>query len=1182
MVPHATLQRGPSKGGGMRGHFLRWGRPVMLVAAMLLIAAPAGAQVDTGTIFGTVKDESGAVLPGATVTITHEGQAFTLTTVTRQDGTYVFTPIRTGAYSIDVEFQGFKKGVRKGVNVGLQQQAVVDFALQPGGLTEELVVTADAPLLQTGSGTVGETLTGEFLQRAPVIRDYTVLARLAPGVVPPQPGARAPLMFAANGVRPAQNNYLLDGIDNNTSNVDFLSGVAYIVRPPIDAVDEIKILTSSFSAEYGRAGGAVFNATLKSGTSQLRGTAWEAYRNETLNANDFFANRAGLKKGDYLSNQFGFTAGGPGIGTKMFWFADYEGTLIKQARTWVTTVPTVAQRASGFTDFADLITLQSGTFPANDVFGRTFPRGTVFDPATTRQLQAGQLDSITGLVATRSGFVRDPFPNNRIPAARIDPNALRLMQLYPEANQPGLNNNYVVNRDNADDTHSFDIRIDHNFSSNDRFFARYSFSDNHKIRPSPFDGDGDGGGFNEGDEKVRVNGFAASHTHMFSPTLINEARFGVSREHTNRLQPNGDDLSDIPGRYGILGIPQVAGNGGLPTLNIGGLSMLGHAGWVVSERFSNTTQFSDNLTKVYKSHTFKAGYMYQDIFFGSTQPPYARGEYNWDGRYTSIVNQTDASTARVNVLLAQVASMVPGGVDSLGGLNAIRVSPFGDVDAFKSYHGAYAQDSWRLTPKLTVNYGLRWDYFSREQEREAEQSNMVPGPPARYLIPAEWRSKTLSQSFLTNLARDGIELVYTDEYGSGLGLMPKNNFAPRLDAAYQLAQRYVVRAGYGLFYGAFENRGGNPSLGYNYPFQFTLLYQSPNDTAPNRLPDGSLVGLDARTRIVLDSTNVNANGLSMRGVEFDYQTPRYHNYNVMLQAEVIPNHSVEIGYVGTRGRHLETFTGMNNVQRLLPPGTDPQPHVQWPSFARGSLLIRTVGVSSYDALQTRFERRFHGGLAFRLTYTLSDSKTNAGDSLSGGGVGGLRAPDVVGWDLENDIGRSGFHTKHALIFSGSADLPGKGAIFGDWRASWVMSVYSGQAQTIGCSITTGAGTGCYALVVGDPYAGSHDVNQFYNPEAFADPSVVTAIGQTDFAPLGGKRSQVTGPPLRQLDMALAKQFRVGGHRRMEVRTEVVNLTNTPAFNLPGSLNFRDARNFASITSMRNVPRQIQIGAKLFW
>ncbi len=579
---------------------------LLVVMLLVFLAAPASAQVDTGSILGTVKDQSGGVLPGATVTITHEGQGFNLTSVTRGDGSYVFTPIRTGAYVIEVEFPGFKKGVRRGVTISIQQQVNVDFSLEPGAIAEAVTVTAESPLLQTNTGTVGETLTSGNIENLPINgRDYTVLARLVAGVVPPQQGSRALLMFSANGVRPAQNNYLLDGIDNNTSNVDFLSCVAYIVKPPVDAVDEIKILTSSFSAEYGRACGAVLNTTLKSGTNQFRGSAWEFNRNDALNANDFFANRAGIKKGEYLSNQYGFTAGGPVVGSKTFWFADYEGSLIKQARTWVRSVPTELQRSSGFTNYADLISLQSGVV-GTDILGRPFARGTVFDPATTRQLQVGQVDPLTGLVATRAGFVRDAFAGNRIPANRLNANALKLMQLYPAPNQPGLNNNYVVNRTNADDTHAFDIRVDHNFSSNDRFFARYSFSDNHKVRPSPFEGDGDGGGFNEGDEKVRVNGFAASHTHVISPTLINEARFGLSREHTNRLQPGGDDTSDLPGKYGILGVPQLNGNGGLPSIRpgtvnaTGALSTLGHDGWVVSERFSNTAQFSDNLTKVYK------------------------------------------------------------------------------------------------------------------------------------------------------------------------------------------------------------------------------------------------------------------------------------------------------------------------------------------------------------------------------------------------------------------------------------------------------------------------------------------------------------------------------------------------------------------------------------------------------
>jgi len=1151
--------------------------------ALGVIVAPASAQVDTGAILGTVQDATGAVVPGARVVITHEGQSLTLTTETRADGTYIFTPIRTGRYTVVVEFQGFKKSVRHGIEVTIQRQAVVDFVLAPGEIAETLVVTADAPLLQTRSGTVGESFRSDVIENLPLIgRDYTFLARLTAGVVPNAQGARSPLSFAANGVKPAQNNYMLDGIDNNNSNVDFLSGVSYVIKPPVDAIDEIRILTSSFSAEYGRAGGAVLNATLKSGSNEYHGSAWEFHRNDRFNANNFFANRAGLPKAEFNSNQFGLTVGGPLVKDKTFWFADYEGTLIQSPRTWLTTVPTARQRDSGFTDFSDLIELQSGTI-GPDVLGRTLPRGTVFDPATTRLVQQGQVDPVSGGVALSTGYVRDPFPGNRIPAGRIDPDALRLMQLFPAPNQPGLNDNFGVNRDNTDDTHSFDIRIDHNFSANDRVFVRYSFSDNKKVRPSPFDGDADGGGFNEGTETVRLHGLALSHTHMFSPTLINEARFGFGRERTYRLQPNGDDTSDLPAQYGILGVPQVPGNGGLPALRISGLNQLGHDGWVVSERFSRTLQFTENLTKVYKTHTFKGGYTFQHIFFGSTQPPFARGEYYWDGRYTSLVNRGDPSTARAHFLLRQIPSQVPGGVDFGGGMNQIFVSPFGGVDAYKTYHGAYLQDSWRASSKLTVNYGLRWDLFSRENEREWEQANMVPGPPARYIIPERWRSRPLSQSFVDNLARSGIELVYSDEFGSGVGKMPKTNFAPRVDFAYQITPTLVARGGYGLFYGAFENRGGDPSLGYNYPFQFDLRFFAPNDVEPNRLPDGSLVGLDARQGIELDPANVDANGLRLRGVEFDYKTPRIHGYNVTVQAQLGTNHSLEVGYVGSRGRNLETYPGMNQATRLLPLGTNPQQHVDWPSFARGAFLVRTIGVSEFDSLQAKLMRRMHSGLQFLLSYTLADGKTNAGDPLGIAGNPAFRAPGVAEWDRENDLATSPFQRRHAVAFSGSWELPGKGAVLGGWRANWLAVYYTGQAQTIGCSRATGAANGCYALVVGDPYAGQDGVNQFYNPAAFANPaSVVTNIGQLDFTPLGGPPSQVTGPSNYQLDMGLAKRFTLRNQLDLEFRAEAFNVTNTPSFNLPGSLNFEDPTNFATINGQSNTPRQLQFGLKLHW
>ena len=520
------------------------------------------------------------------------------------------------------------------------------------------MVTADAPLLETGSGTVGGTLTSDAIENLPINgRDYTVLARLTVGVVPPQPGARAPLMFSANGVRPAQNNYLLDGIDNNTSNVDFLSGVAYIVKPPVDAVDQIRILTSSFSAEYGRAGGAVLNTTLKSGTNQLRGSFWEFHRNDALNSNDFFANRAGLKKGEYLSNQYGFTAGGPLVGGKTFWFADYEGSVIRQARTWVRSVPTALQRSSGFTDFSDLISLQSGTVGA-DLLGRTFPRGTVFDPATTREVRVGtgrsrhrqRGDGATGSCAMRS-------PATAFPTSRLSADAVRLLQSLSRA-EPARAEQQLRGQSHEYRQHAL-VRPAHGPQLERRTIA----SSRGTASPTTT---------RSSRRHSRGTATAAGSPKATRPCACMASpratcTCSVRRSSTRResasaastptgCRPMARTRATCRADTASQGIPQLVGNGGLPTLQLSGLSDLGHAGWVVSERFSNTLQFSDNLTKVYKSHTFKTGYTFQDIFFGSTQPPYARGQYNWDGRYTSMVNQIDNTTSRVHAVLRQIPS----------------------------------------------------------------------------------------------------------------------------------------------------------------------------------------------------------------------------------------------------------------------------------------------------------------------------------------------------------------------------------------------------------------------------------------------------------------------------------------------------------------------------------------------
>ena len=461
--------------------------------------------------------------------------------------------------------------------------------------------------------------------------------------------------------------------------------------------------------------------------------------------------------------------------------------------------------------------------------------------------------------------MRDPFAGNRIPAGRLDANALRLMQLYPEPNVAGLNNNYVVNRTNTDDTHSFDVRVDHNFSGNDRFFARYSFSDNHKVRPSPFDGDGDGGGFSEGDEKVRVHGFAASHTHMFSPTLINEARFGLSREHTNRLPPYGADTSDMPGevrhpRHSAGGRQRRPADASRSS----SLSNFGHAGWVVSERFSNTLQFSDNLTKVYKSHTFKGGYMYQDIFFGSTQPPYARGEYSWDGRYTSLVNQADNThRTRARSCWRRSRRWSRAAWTIVGGMNDIRVSPFGDVDAFKTYHGAYAQDSWRVNSQADLELrralGLlqpRAGEGSGAGEHGARSAGAIPDSGrvaetsrSRRASSTTWRRTASSWSTPTSSAAASARCRRTT---SRRGSTPPTRSRRQVRGARRL--RTVLRR--------VREPRRQPEPRLQLPVPVHAASTSRRTTRAE--PAGATARSSASTprdRILLDPVNVNANGL---------------------------------------------------------------------------------------------------------------------------------------------------------------------------------------------------------------------------------------------------------------------------------------------------------------------------------
>jgi hypothetical protein len=323
------------------------------------------------------------------------------------------------------------------------------------------------------------------------------------------------------------------------------------------------------------------------------------------------------------------------------------------------------------------------------------------------------------------------------------------------------------------------------------------------------------------------------------------------------------------------------------------------------------------------------------------------------------------------------------------------------------------------------------------------------------------------------------------------------------------------------------------------------------------------------------------------------------SYNFTLQYAVTPNDTIEAGYVASLSRHLETFIGTNDQSILLPPGTNPQPYVPFPDFARGSSYDDTIGNAHYHSLQTRYERRFSAGLTALVTYTWSKTLTDAGDLLSGGYVGGFRAPYVTGWGIHKDMGLAPFDIRHSFTASGIYELPagrgrkylsqGRGlldAMLGGWSANWLLTLHTGFPQTIGCTRATGSGTGCYALFTGvDPYSGPHNITQYYNPAAFRDPPLVTQIGQTDFSPLGGGNTQVEGPGFHRLDLSVFKSFYVFEDKRFEFRAESFNLTNTPNFGLPGNLNFLNTKTFANITSTIDAPndaRQIQLALKFYW
>ena len=1020
--------------------------------------------------------------------------------------------------------------------------------------------------------------------------------------------------YVANGGLVAQNNYMLDGIDNNCNVVDFLAGTQYIVLPPVDAIQEFKLQTANFSAQFGRSAASILNATTKSGTNALHGDAWEFVRNDIFDAADFFTNAANQSKTEYRLNQFGVSLGGPlplpKMKNKSFFFGDYQGTRVRQAYIFSgNTVPTMAERNGGYTDLSDLISGQTGS--NTDLLGRTFPLGTVFDPTTTRPVTANVVDPVTGLRASQTGFVRDPFPGNILPAARLDPNSIKLLNAFPLPTAPGLFNNFTSSQVFSQNTNQFDVRGDENFSSSDTLFVRVSYSEApSSIAPSLNDVVGSRG-YSPGLGPTSGRNAVLSETHTFSPNTVNEIRVGYSGTRIERFQ-NQYNVPNVPQQYGIQGVPQYTDNGGLPQFNVGGMNGFGAGEFIPAIEYAQTTQFTENLTKVYGKHTFKGGFEFQHLKIATAEPLSPRGLLYYDGTYTSIPNVGDGSTGRAQLLLEPtMPSTVPGGVDNVGGANGAQISNFGLVDTGQNYEAAYFQDDWKVMPKLTLNLGVRWEYYAPQVENYNAQANFVPGTPfagAQYLIPNKKKDIQLSPSFLSLLQKDGIGLNYTTN--EALIDSQKFNFAPRIGFAFQVTPKLVIRGAYGMFYNGFESLGFLPVLGQSYPFNFALTAFAP-DTSHPITPDNSIGRLETTfVNMPLNTASVNASGLLMKSFQYYQQTPYTQSVNFTVQDQLTPNQSFQIAYVGTFARHLQVFSGGNLPSVIVPPTANVLNYVPFPDFAVGSSYVTNQGNSYYHSLQATFERRFSTGLSILANYTYGKAMSDAKDLLNpGGDVFLYRAPLLPGFGVKGDYALANYDVRQIAHFSAIYDLPfGNGKRFlhdahgvldgvvGGWRTNWILTLRDGFPFQIPCSVdTVNEGTtqnilgwiGCYALLVPGQSitAGPHNVSHWINVNAFANPPAATTVGQSNYAPLGGMGLQATGPGFHRLDFSLLKEFRTTEKTHLEFRAEFFNIFNTPQFGLPGNLNISNASNFSQITSTSdspNDPRQIQFAFKFYW
>jgi len=1200
----------------------------LLLAA--LIPSALWGQIDRGSVTGTVSDPSGAIISGATITLTNQATGVVSRAASTSTGTYSLSGIAPGTYTLRATSPGFQTFVEQGLEVHLQQTLTLNVSFVPGSVTEQIVVTTATPLLQAENAAVGQTIGTESVNNLPLNgRNWVSLAQLSAGVATApvgQPtsngGTIGSAFFSVGGVSLWQNDIRLNGINNNIELFGGASiGTNATITPPPDAIQEFKLQNGDYNAEFGHSTGGIVNAVTKSGTSSLHGNLWEYLRNEAFDANDYMSKLNDKPRAEYRQNQFGGTIGGPVYIPKLyqqrdktFFFFSYQGTRIIIPASSTASVPSAAMRSSGYTNLQDLLTYTTGT--QTDALGRTIALGTVLDPATTRMVAAGAMDPVTQLTNNSASviYVRDPFYNggsiagikdftkfknslNLIPANRIDANSIKLLNLYPEPTVAGVSNNFFYNPKQTQNTNQYDLRLDHNIKSGDSIFVSADWSQMAYEVPGALPGTavGQNGALSP---RYPAYAFAVGYTHIFTPSLVNDLHVGRNHIFQNSLSSFGT-TSGIPDQYGIQGIPQVANNGGLPSISLRGLTGLGVRSYNPTLSEIGSIEVVENLTKTYKNHTFKMGVQYDHIAGAITQPPYGRGNFTYSGQYTDVVNNNSNLLGMADMLLVPIASTVPGGMSNVGGLTNYSASNFAETTYTRHYIGAYIQDDWKVTPALTLNLGLRWDYFPPYSESSGREANFIAddgnGASGTLYIPKKGCNVPRSASFDALLASSNIQLKCVS--GSTLGNTQITNFSPRVGFAYQFLPKTVIRGGYGIAYGALANTGYSGTLGANYPFEYTVTYNSTNSYTPLVTSGGQTATVQNAFASLNynDPTVLSGAGLNLIGRQLNYQTPYLQMYNLTIQNQFTAKDSIQVGYVGSVGRHLNAGAMLHNsTSKILPPGANIYNYIPFPNFSYNSNYETTNAVSSYNSLQLTYVRQASHGLSVLANYTYSRCLSDQATLNSVPGT--YRAPWLPGFGIGADYSLCDTQAAHITHLSGTYQLPiGAGhavlsnarglldVLVGGWSVNFIMTYQTGQPFTVICATATTANFGCNAFVKpgADIYAGGRNQAHWLNAAAFTNPPVATAVGQTDYSPLGAKPMQALGPGYFDMDTSLFKEFAVSEKTRLQFRAESFNVTNNAQLGQPGSVgNFLNTTTFSSVTTLRGGPRRVQLALKL--